>query len=301
MIPAFRDAWPTTLNFADEWAGEEWLEDLPSSWQNHRTYGGTLASMAEYSAEDSSFLQLYREVLSGERSFDDASLLASAERLHVVRAPTGDRRYPPVAPLHIDDALLSDIAEDYVPDVPMLAGDRWLGPWADERPSRALLRVAAAGAAFLPVLDDGQSPMQRWEMAEPPPPAELRASVRAASRAPPNLWRVEADGCWTPLSPIAAHFQPTGPVLAEIVPISGPTRVVVGRAVPRADGRWMGLAALGLPEPPPARVLARRLKLEMWRLLRHERRATWEDLLRRRSEVLYRTCATWCWLRTEDR
>ena len=77
--------------------------------------------------------------------------------------------------------------------------------------------------------------------------------------------------------------------------------VVVGRAVPRADGRWMGLAALGLPEPPPARVLARRLKLEMWRLLRHERRATWEDLLRRRSEVLYRTCATWCWLRTEDR
>lgn len=203
--------------------------------------------------------------------------------------------------MHIDDALLSDIAEDFVPDVPMLAGDRWLGPWADESPPRPLLRVAAAGAAFLPVLDDGLSPVRRWEMATPQPSPEIRATVRAVGLSPPNLWRIEDDGCWTPLSPISAHFQPSGPVLADVVPLRGPSRVVVGRAVPRDDGRWIGLAAMGLPEPPPARLLARRLDLELLRLRRHERRSTWEDLLRRRSEVLYRFCATWIWLRTEDR
>ena len=36
--------------------------------------------------------------------------------------------------------------------------------------------------------------------------------------------------------------------------------------------------------------------LELQRLRRHDRRLTWEDLLRDRPEVLYRTACEWIWM-----
>jgi hypothetical protein len=41
------------------------------------------------------------------------------------------------------------------------------------------------------------------------------------------------------------------------------------------------------------------MMLELQRLRRHERRLTWEDLLRERAEVVYRTACEWSWLHHE--
>ena len=42
------------------------------------------------------------------------------------------------------------------------------------------------------------------------------------------------------------------------------------------------------------------MTFELRRLRRHDRRLTWEDLLRERAEVVYRTACEWSWLHHED-
>ncbi|MCB9761073.1 MAG: hypothetical protein H6739_14635 [Alphaproteobacteria bacterium] len=206
-----------------------------------------------------------------------------------------------MAPLTISEALLCDVVTDYVPDAGMTAPDRFLGPWADAAPSRALQRAAAANLCFLPTMDGGGSALQRWAGTPPKPAQALRAAARAARHAPPMLWRVEA-GRWTPLLPLAAPYAPDGDVKGAIAPLEPERPIVcaVARLYPVADAGWFAFAAVGLGREIPTEPLMERLRLELLRARRHERRATFEDLLRRRPEVLYRWCATWCWLRAEE-
>lgn len=303
MIPNADDAWPLTLEAAEEWAGDEWLDDLPSSYSNYQDICGILPE-PEYGEADRAWLERYREVLRGEVAADDPILARLSEELFLLGDRSHDRRPARVAPFAIPPLLLADIAEDYVPDAGLLAGDRFLGPWADTGPLRAALHAVAGNLSFLPLMDYGGTPRARWSHGVRPRPAlDLRQAVHAAARAPVMLYAPRDDGAWTPLLPLGEHYTPRGPVQAEIAPLlpERPVEVVLARAYPCEDGVWRAACALGLPEAPPLRALERRLDLELLRLRRHERRSTWEDLLRRRPEVLYRFCATWCWWTEEER
>lgn len=74
----------------------------------------------------------------------------------------------------------------------------------------------------------------------------------------------------------------------------GPIAGYVARVVPLEEGSFT-ICALALPAIPPLELISQRLNKELLRLRRHERRANWETLLRRRGEVLYRLCASFCW------
>jgi len=299
-IPLPELGWPTPVDPGDYWGGAEALDD-PAPFHNFNRFGGELAEGVDevaFAALDQRFLDRLRIVLRGEAGWDDPELRALARALVVDHPALHDSR-PLITGGPLDGPALWDITEDHIPDVAPMAADRILGPWADELPSRALITAAVEALAFSPLMPSGNSPAGFRYAHRPRPSLEERDGLRGAIRAPPMLWAVPADPSapWTPLLPLSPQMHPDGPTVGAPVPLPGVdvARAAVGRLHPSDDGRWHLSGGISLGAHPPAAPLMRRLTLTLWRVRRHERRANWEDLMRRRGEVLYRTCAHWWW------
>lgn len=285
-------AWPETLDPRDPWAGDEALPDS-YDYGNYLDFGAADPPLDEaaYAAADRAFLEVYRAVLDGRAGF--AAIEAPARRVAVWAPARHDRRPLDPAPFPVSDEHLADHVEDWVPDIGLVAPDRVLGPWADgPLPRRARLGAGAA-VAFSPWVEPGVTPAERIARTKPKPSKAYRVALRAIASAPPMVWVREGDRL-RPGLPISELYVPDGPV-------SGlwPAPAVVGRVVPSEQG-WFLAAAFPLPGVPPRIGLTRRVFLELLRVRRAERRATWEDALRRRSEVIYRTALSWAWLATQD-
>ncbi|MEE2752287.1 MAG: hypothetical protein VX519_12715 [Myxococcota bacterium] len=286
---------------ADPYAGDSWFPDLPSNFQNHLSYTpSSPLSLAEYNEEDERFFALYRSHLSGNPCLND--LVASAKRLGVSDVLKHDRRPARVAPIPIQDSLLCDILENEIPDLLPIASDTILGPFSDAHPSPALLRAVIAAISHSSRIDSGQHALTRWHRHSPGEDPETRAAIRCLERIPAMLWSLNSPQSWTPLLPLSAAYHPRirpRPLPIASLSICEP-EAVVARVLPVADGTWVAIGAIGLPAAPPSAFLQERLLVELIRYRRHERRANWEDLLRLYPEVLYRTCATWCWHHLEE-
>lgn len=291
--------WPLVCEAADEFAGDEWVWES-SSLANLRLLGGDL-SEEDYATRDAAFMACYGEALRGHIPPDDPTLRALATELGLLHRITHDRRPPKVAPCVVPHRLCCDVAEDFSHDLSSIGPDRFLGPWADGWAGVEARSAATALAALLPVLDAGCSAIHRWDQEHPRPPLAWRASLAAVQRAPAMLWRVEPTR-WAPVLPLAPLLTPEGlpqGTPARLGPPGGEP-LVLARVYPTADGGWAAFGAVGVGAAPPTERLVARLELELLRLRRHERRSTWEDLLRLRPEVLYRSCAAFWWRRAEE-
>ena len=115
----------------------------------------------------------------------------------------------------------------------------------------------------------------------------------AMLRAPTLLWY---GGGLEPALPISDRWVPTGAV-------SGlpDAPAFVGRIYKVSSVGWHACCVLPLPLRPDPAPLSARLRLELMRLRRFERRMTWEDLLRDRGEVVYRSVCETLWLQEETR
>lgn len=285
-------AWPEVLDPRDVHAGDE-LVVLPGRWESHRDFGGPQAlERARWTALDERFCVLFPRVLCGRAS--PAELEAVARAMGLCHPPRHDARHTNPFKVPVDDALLADIAENYVPEVGPLAMSRVLGPFADLRPPRRWRVVAAGVLAFTRLVAPAERPIDRYAEDKPRPSPALREAIRAVALAPPMLWRVHGgpDGGLHPMLPLAPGFQPRTRSSTSSAP------AILGRLVPDPDGGERLFLALPLPIlPDPAPVL-RRLTWELWRVRRHELRVTWEDMLRERGEVLYRAVLEQVWDRT---
>lgn len=286
-------AWPDLLDPRDPWAGDEALPDT-YDYANYLTFSEGVAPLdAEaYAAADRAFLAVYREVLGGRRPWRDIE--APARAIGVWGPARHDRRPLDRAPFEISNDNLVDHVEDWVPDIGLQAPDRVLGPWSEGAVLPALRHAAGAAVAFCPWVQGAITPAERVARSKPKPSKPYRAALRAIAASPPMIWVVDGDRL-RPHLPISPLCVPTGPVrgLPE-------APAVVGRAVPLEDG-WFLACALPLPGLPPRAGMVRRLFLELLRARRVERRASWEDALRRRAEVIYRTAMGWAWLELAER
>ncbi|MBK9365744.1 MAG: hypothetical protein IPN01_05405 [Deltaproteobacteria bacterium] len=300
MISVPADAWPLVVGAADEFGGQDWVNDAPAGEANYRLLGGKLPQ-ADFNALDDRFLRRYFEVVAGRLPHDDAALRQMAEALGLTYRVHFDKRPALPAPHALSERLLAELAEDYSPDLVMIGADRVLGPWADEPISREVRRYAASLAAFIPCMDEGGTAVARWSNLEPPPSVDDRAALRNIQLAPPTLWSVDGDR-WTPLLEIAPRRVPTGPVQADFAFLTPcPARFVVARVYRLADESWRAFAPIVLPAAPSVDALRRRLTLELWRVRRVERRTTWDDMLRRRADLVYRLCASAAWRQRTER
>ncbi len=282
---------------ADPYAGDAWLDDLPSSHDNHLAFSPEPCGPEEYETLDREFAERYRGILRGEGT-RDTDFDRLAHRLGVLGEITHDRRRPPEASVPVGDILLADLLENEVPDLGPIADDSILGPYADEGPGRALRIAAAAAIAFHTPMEYQVLALRHWERSRPRPPALLRKSIKCVARTPAMIWEPQANGSFVPLLPLARGYLPEGPVHALPALLhKGGHAAVLARVYPLQHQGWVASGAIGLPQIPPLKALQARLDLELLRLRRHERRSTWEDLLRKAPQVLYRFCTTWCWWR----
>ena len=279
-------AWPTTVSATCPYAGDELLYD-PAPLSDLVERGTPPFPDAEtHAATDRHFHEVYVGILEGRLPW--SAIDAPAAALQVDTPSTLDRRWPKPAWSPIPDADLADQAEDWVPDMGQLAPERVLGPFSDHRLPMPARRAAFAVMAFSPLLAPRIRPLVRGMRNKPKPSRERRQAITAAVMAPAMAWTQDRHGHLTAALGLGSHFHPERAVSG-----AGDATAWIGRAIPTSAGPTWLAAALPLPALPPQEVLARRIRLEVMRLRRHERRLSQEDLLRDRAEVLYRTACEW--------
>lgn len=293
--PGADTASPHWIAPRDPYAGDEallWPGDY-SDYVRHsiRLASEPLLNAAEYASIDLEFERTYRAILDGDRPYAAIEpfvdpLLLGGELVH-------DRRPPGRAMMVIEDRRLADIAENQLPGVGLVGPDRIMGPWADEPIPRWLRIQVGAVMAFVPEVEPGVPPWARAIKRRPRPETPVRQSLRVMARSAPCLWAVDGDAV-SPLIPLGAVFQHSGSVVG-LPPVS----TVIGRLVDTDHGLRMA-AAIPLIRRPSTEAIEARLRLEWLRLRRRERRLSMEDMLRERSEVLYRACMEWLWLTFRD-
>jgi len=293
LPPNIEKAWPEEVRPGDPFGGDEGLPD-PGSYEQYCAWvKPALLDPDRFRALDDAFLDTYFAVLSGELPWGSTDEMAHELVIdHPLRHDKRPAR-PSLAP--ISDDVLCDLTEDWVPGLGVLAPPRVVGPWAMLDLPRRVRIVCGASMAFAPLFPPSIRPMSRPCRTKPKSSTELRSALIAALRSPAMLWTPTKDGGLEPMLPLARRSRPEGEVAG--VPDAP---AVIGRAVPLTDGGWFLSCALPLPELPDPDVLLRRLELEYRRLRRHDRRMTWEDLLRDRGEVVARTACEWLWVHSPD-
>lgn len=282
-----RQVIPQILSAGDPCAQDEALFE-EGNLENCTRYGAPCTEPAAWRAQERRFHDAYLGVLGGQRAWDDPDLLDAARLLGLDGPRYHDARPPRVADAVLPDFMLCDAVEDCVPEVQILV-ERVTG--VADMPRRPSLGAVAA-LAYVYCGIDGTRPLDGWLDDEED--AALRQAARVVEDAPVGVWwRGES------LLPIVPRWRPP-PQAAEGLP-----GLFVARAYPVQPALTpTGWAFSGVMALPPVadparlgRVVERRMMLELWRLRRTERRSTFEDVLRKRPEVVYRAagecCALW--------
>lgn len=279
-------AWPSTISAGCPYAGDELLYD-PAPLADLESHGTPpFPDAATHAAQDRAFHEAYVGILEGRLPW--SAVDSPAEALQIDTPTTLDRRWPKPAWTPLPDGEIADQGEDWIPDMGQLAPPRVLGPFSDHALPMPVRRVAFAVMAFSPLLAPRIRPLVRGMRNKPKPSNDRRQAITAVIMAPAMAWTQDAGGRLRAHIPVGPHFELEAPVAG-----AGAAPAWIGRAVPTRDGPTWLAAALPLPGLPPADILTRRIRLELLRLRRHERRLSQEDLLRDRAEVLYRTACEW--------
>lgn len=263
-----REVVSSVLAPGDPCSGDEALY-TPGSFKNFQRWTGGMEE-AEWAVADLRFHELAEAILQGEAPWDTPELPELAHRLGLDYPRKHDTRPPRVCDQVLPDELLSDIVEDLVPDYAVMT-ERITG---DDRPLDA---AVVSVLFFVPTTWDGRRPIDWW--GEEETERELVQAARILDSSPPCLF---ADG--VPLLPYAPRRVPEGPC---------PRGIYVGRPY-RVGEEWAWSGVVPLTGEPDLGALRARLRLEHWQHRRLERRASWEDMLRARPEVLYRACLEMC-------
>jgi len=292
LPPRIERAWPEELRPEDPFAGDEGIADPATFAQYLKWVRPARLSESEFLAADAEFLEAYFDILAGRQPWGATD--SAASRLVVNHDLRHDQRpaRPAMAPL--SDDVICDLAEDWVPSLGLMAPPRVFGPWSMLDLPRRLRVYSGAVMSFSPVFPPSIRPMSRPGRTKPKVDGVIKSGLIAVLRSPMMLWRPCEDGSLEPLLPLARRSLPEGPVTG--VPEAP---YVLGRAVRHPDGWWLA-CALPLPSLPDPQILQRRVVLEYQRLRRHDRRMTWEDVLRDRSELVVRTACEWLWVHAPD-
>ena len=193
----------------------------------------------------------------------------------------------------LDNQLLAALCEDRIPDIGAYATDRVFGPLSDNLNNSAAHAVLAAAVLFFsPTAPHHTSPAGRACDDRPKLPANVRTAIMTVAKSPALLWKVLPNQHIQPLLPISSHLCPQQTV----------------KHLPNSP--FMIARVAWTPTPHAYCVLPLstvhidnifyRLWLEWLRVQRHTIKICWEDLLRFRSELLYRSVGEYLYRTQKD-
>jgi hypothetical protein len=288
VIPVPDVAWPDPVLPEDPYAGDELLPEPPPR-----------------DPLRARFLAAYHAWARGQLPLQEPSLRALAGEAGLLETPDPvplPKTLEAEAHLPADD-WFAHLAEDRLPDLGLIAMERVLGPWADERPSPRQRRVAAGVLSMSLYMPPRVRPLERWLHERRQSPTADRLAVRAVDRCPALLWEVAPGAPPRPLLPLPDLYLPPEPA-RQLPEEDGqetrllPAGIWLARCFP-GPGGWYAALALPLPRCPDLAWVLARLELELWRCRIQWPSFTWVDLLRERAEVLYRCCHEWLWITEE--
>ena len=186
-----------------------------------------------------------------------------------------------------EQELLANITEDWVPDIGLFVQERVLGPFAPHHPFQIL---CGAILCFSPLLKHGITPAGRF--------ADLRNNKRSASigiqaKAPSMIWHIDQHQKATPLLPLGSAYIPTSPIHNVAA-----NSLIIARISPTSKG-WSAHCILPIPTVGK-KYIWNRLFLEWLEFQRCNKRIFWEDILRYRSELLYRSALEYCFVYAQE-
>lgn len=281
-----REVIPTLLNAGDPCSQDEALF-TPGSLENCRRYGGLITDQPRWEREERRFHEAMLGVLGGVRPWDDPDLLDSARLLGVDGPRHHDARPGRLAEVAVADELLCDVVEDGVPELMMLL-ERVTG--VEGMPARPPIGAVAV-LGFIHCGIEGTRPIEGWMDDEVD--RRLVQAARVIDDAPMSAWCRSVDPqLGASLLPVVPSLRPPpdDAVWASLpdVFLGRPYRVAAPSGPRWAFSCVVPLTTTGTPWRI-AGALTRRMGLELWDLRRTERRSTFEDVLRRRPEVVCRS------------
>ena len=243
------------------------LQELLDPWGGDEAF---------YPLEDKEFMLALHESSRLEQY-----LLQSARKGHKKQLIHDGSRLNPTSEL-CSEIFLANLTEDWIPDIGLFGQERVLGPFA---PYPAWKILCGAILCFSPLLKHGVTPAGRFVDTQK---SNHTLSLGLQAKTPCMLWK-QKDQCVEPLLPLATHYRPTG----KIHKLPNQT-CFVARISPLQAG-WTASCVLPVPEIE-TKYLYNRLLLEWLKLQRSNARIFWEDILRYRSELIYRSILEYCYI-----
>lgn len=260
-VPA-RTAWPT-LHVLEPMSGEFGVLQPPNN--------------PRIAAEESTFMDLYTSAIHNG--------LINLEQWHSWCNKTGI----PFTPWHetsgvvraetlIPLEVLSNLCEDFVPHIGAFIHDLLWGGFAGPT------ILSGAIASTLPLLKNGQCVLAKVADRRPKlTPAEYHQSLTAHHRTPTMIWRKSGNSVY-PALPLAQQYHPSSLNNLEYLPDTFVGKIIC------INHQWVPHFVAPVHQPEIAiRVTKARLLLAWFRYRRHSHNICLEDILRERSDIIYRT------------
>ena len=180
-------------------------------------------------------------------------------------------------------SYLANITEDWVPDIGMFAQERVLGPFAPFNHFRVL---CGAILCFSPLLKHGITPAGRFSDTQK---SIYSVVIGIQAKSPCMIWKQDGNGHVIPLLPIAPQYIPKDPV--QNIPKE---QYFIGRICPTIHG-WITCCALPIPVVE-TQYITNMISMEWLKLQQSNALMFWEDVLRYRGELIYRSALEYCFI-----
>ena len=291
-----RTAWPL-LSPLDNSSGDFAILRSPS-FESFCERSQSDRSLLEFKTLEQRFIHLYQQYIQG-LEYNRSQWQEWAEQYPISNALLHDGSQPLSAAVRIPLRFLSDLSEDYLPEVGILYNSFIWGSAGEDTLPRAMKILAGAVCATLPLLQYHQSPASKAFAQRPKLPDEIHQSLSTHCRTPTMLWSIK-EGNIRPLLPLAEHYSPIASV--HNLPSS---QFMIAKII-QVHHCWT--AHFVFPFDSLGSLvdqLSLRLQIEWLRGQRHCSELVFEDILRERADILYRLTAehlldtspkelTWC-------
>ena len=241
----------------------------------------TLSHIAPY---ERTFLDLYtRAITLGEFNWTEWSKWA--EQCDIPTLPWLENSMPVRAQTLLSLELMSNICEDYIPQIGLFVDELfWNGQGRLD-----LWLLGGAIAATLPLLKHSHCALYKISEQQPRLRDPLHKSLTAHHRTPTMFWRKDGTTAH-PMLPVGEQYIPK--MVQNLDTID--SEYFIAKIIYMTDDTSSGYANFILPIPTDIATqlqsyLKTRLLIAWFRYRRHNYKICFEDILRERSDLIYRS------------